>query len=50
MENHEHVGVSRTTVSFVLNGGPGNGIPQETRDRVHRAADSARSPDAALCY
>jgi len=32
-----HVGVSRTTVSFVLNGGTGNGIPQETRDRVHRA-------------
>ncbi|MCB5291889.1 LacI family DNA-binding transcriptional regulator [Arthrobacter sp. SO3] len=32
-----HVGVSRTTVSFVLNGETGNGIPQETRDRVHRA-------------
>ena len=32
-----HVGVSRTTVSFVLNGGTGNGIPEETRDRVHQA-------------
>ncbi|MFB0833644.1 LacI family DNA-binding transcriptional regulator [Arthrobacter halodurans] len=32
-----HVGVSRTTVSFVLNGGTGNGIPQETRARVHQA-------------
>src|SRR5689334_20405080 len=31
-------GVSRTTVSFVLNGVENIAIPDETRERVHRAA------------
>jgi LacI family transcriptional regulator len=40
-------GVSRTTVSFVLNGAPGKIIPEETRKRVLEAARSLEySPDA----
>ena len=31
-------GVSRTTVSYVLNNRPGESIPEETRRRVHEAA------------
>lgn len=35
----EHVGVSPTTVSLVLNGAPGaDSIPEETKDRVRAAA------------
>lgn len=40
-------GVSRTTVSFVLNETPGKSIPEETRARVLEAAKSLKySPDA----
>jgi len=40
-------GVSRTTVSFVLNGTPGKSIPAQTRERVLEAARSLDySPDA----
>jgi len=35
----EQAGVSRTTVSFVLNNSPGKSITEETRRRVLRAAD-----------
>jgi DNA-binding LacI/PurR family transcriptional regulator len=35
-------GVSRTTVSFVLNGRPGWSIPDETRNRVLDAARELR--------
>jgi DNA-binding LacI/PurR family transcriptional regulator len=34
----EHAGVSRTTVSFILNNVPGVKFPQETKDRVFQAA------------
>ncbi|MFN8419773.1 MAG: LacI family DNA-binding transcriptional regulator, partial [Anaerolineae bacterium] len=34
----ELAGVSRTTVSFVLNNAPGMRIPEETRQRVLEAA------------
>ncbi|SDO59366.1 DNA-binding transcriptional regulator, LacI/PurR family [Klenkia soli] len=40
-------GVSRTTVSFVLNDTPGKAIPEETRQRVWAAADRlAYTPSA----
>jgi LacI family transcriptional regulator len=35
-----HAGVSRTTVSFILNDVPGVKFPQETRDRVLQAAQA----------
>lgn len=35
----KHCGVSRTTVSFVLNNTPGKVIPEETRARVLKAAE-----------
>lgn len=34
-----HAGVSRTTVSFVLNDKPGAAIPEETRRRILAAID-----------
>ncbi len=34
-----HAGVSRTTVSFILNDVPGVKFPQETKDRVFNAAE-----------
>ena len=36
-------GVSRTTVSFVLNNTPGKQIPEETRRRVLEAVRELRS-------
>jgi LacI family transcriptional regulator len=38
LEVAKEAGVSRTTVSFVLNNAPRSGIPEETRRRVLRAA------------
>lgn len=35
----KRAGVSRTTVSFVLNDAPGSNIPEETRQRVLKAAE-----------
>lgn len=44
----KRAGVSRTTVSFILNDVPGVKFPQETRDRVFQAADElGYVPDAA---
>jgi DNA-binding LacI/PurR family transcriptional regulator len=44
----KHAGVSRTTVSFILNDVPGAKFPQETKDRVLQAAeDLGYVPDAA---
>ncbi len=36
----KHAGVSRTTVSFILNDVPGVKFPQETKDRVLHAAET----------
>jgi DNA-binding LacI/PurR family transcriptional regulator len=44
----KHAGVSRTTVSFILNDVPGVKFPQETKDRVLQAAEElGYVPDAA---
>lgn len=44
----KHAGVSRTTVSFILNDVPGVKFPQETKDRVLQAAEKlGYVPDAA---
>jgi DNA-binding LacI/PurR family transcriptional regulator len=44
----EHAGVSRTTVSFILNDVPGVKFPQETKDRVWQAVEElGYVPDAA---
>lgn len=44
----KHAGVSRTTVSFILNDVPGVKFPQETKDRVLNAAEElGYVPDAA---
>lgn len=34
----EHLGLSPSTISFVLNGTPGRSIPEPTRERVRKAA------------